>query len=293
MKNRRLLVTGGSGFLGRRVVGRASDFETVLAGSWSHGERCESSPRIQVTALDLGEEEAERHIVELAPTAIVHTAAVNPGGPEDRMEAVNVRGTAAVARAAARLGCRLVHVSTDVVHNGNEAPYADDAPPKPMWIYGRTKAEGEAAVKRLYPDAVIVRTSLIYGLNEVDRVTAGFIERLQEGETLTLFTDQIRQPIWVETLATVLLELLQLNVSGYLNIAGDQALTRNEIAQRLLDFWDAPEGKIELVRSADLGIQRPRDLRLDLRQALNLLQTPLPGMDAVLAHIKEPSNTSI
>lgn len=285
----RLLVTGGSGFLGRRIVHRASDFETVLVGSWRHPDRVGPGPQRKAVVFDLGnEEETERRIIDLAPSAIVHTAAVNPGGPEDRMEAVNARGSAAVARAATHLGCKLVHVSTDVVHNGSEAPYADDAPPKPLWVYGRTKAEGEAAVRRLCPDAVIVRTSLIYGLNEVDRVTSGFMERLQNGETLTLFTDQIRQPIWVETLAEALLELLRLPVSGFFNVAGSQALARNEIAERLLDFWSAPDGKIELVRSADLGIQRPRDLRLDLSRARGTIQTSLPGMDAILERVEKP-----
>lgn len=277
----RLLVTGASGYLGRRILRWAAPSWALLAASHRHPERCEAG---EAVALDLtGPGEAERRILELAPSAIIHTAAVNPGGPDELMEAVNVSGTAAVARAAARLGCRLVHVSSDVVHDGRGAPYADDAPPHPLWLYGRTKARGEAAVRDLCPQAVMVRTSLIYSLDEMDRVTAGFARRWRQGKPLQLFTDQLRQPIWAETLAKGLLELVELPFAGFLNVAGEEVYSRDEIALRLLKFWGVKEGEVRRVRSADLGIDRPRDLRLDLRLAREVLATPLPGLVEVLA----------
>lgn len=288
-RNPSLLVTGASGYLGRSVTARAArSGRHVIGAAFTHAAAVD----VETLVLDLSDGEgAERRIVALGPAAIVHAAAVNPGGPEDRMRPVNVGGTAAVARAAARLGCRLVHVSTDVVHDGRRAPYADDAPPSPLSLYARTKAEAEEVVLSTCPRAVIVRTSLIVGLEEIDRSTAGFAERCSRGDPLHLFTDQVRQPIHVDDLAGAVLELADGDVAGFLNVAGRQALTRAEIGRRMLSWWGV-EADVREVRSSDLGLRQPTDLRLDLSRALEVLQTPLPGLDAVLARGRARSSGS-
>ncbi len=85
--------------------------------------------------------------------------------------AVNAVGAQHVARAAARHGARLVHVSTDYVFDGGPAvvgvPYAEDAPLAPRSAYGRTKAAGEWAVRTEHPDALVVRTAWLYGAHGV------------------------------------------------------------------------------------------------------------------------------
>ena len=80
----------------------------------------------------------------------------------DRLRAVNVDGSAAVAAAAGE--ARLVHVSSDVVFDGRLGrPYREDDVVSPITEYGRTKADAEQVVLRAAPKALVVRTSLIYG----------------------------------------------------------------------------------------------------------------------------------
>lgn len=277
-----LLLTGGSGYLGRHLARRAvSRFSLVTA--------YHRSPAVTAgrpLPLDLTDREAVFRAVEaLQPQAIIHAAAINPGsGDEAAMMRVNADGTRHLAEAARQVGARLVHVSTDVVHDGRHAPYPDDAPPAPLNAYGRSKAAGEAAVAGACPQAVIVRTSLIYGLEEMDRGTAGFVQKLRSGRPLILFHDVIRQPVWVETLCEALLRLVDLPVAGILNVAGRQPLTREAFARRMLAFWQVD--RLDLLRSgraADVSAEIPLDLRLEVSRAENLLGMTFPGVDEVLA----------
>ncbi len=279
-----LLITGGSGYLGRHLTATAEkDFTvhtTYHAGS------------AQVIAgiphkLDITDEVAvAKLIARLTPDAIIHTAAANPGRrPEATIMVVNRNGSQNIAAAAAKLGARLVHVSTDAVHSGNNAPYADDAPPSPVNPYGQSKAAAEAAVIQAKPNAAIVRTSLIYGLQEMDRGTAGFAQRLQRGESLALFHDVIRQPVWVNTLVEALLKLAldRSDFVGTLNIAGRQILSREAFGRRMLAWWDIGyESMISSASAAEMGVKTPLDLRLDIEGGEALLQMPFPGVDEVL-----------
>lgn len=204
------------------------------------------------------------------------------------MDTVNRAASAALAEVAATHGIRLVHVSSDVVHDGRHAPYDDRATPSPLNEYGRTKAAGEAAALAAHPAAVAVRTSLIYGVHEIDRSTAGFIDRLRSGQRLSLFADVIRQPVWVEALAEALLRLaVELtDVAGPLNVAGRQPIDRAAFGRRMLAHWQIDAGAwgggIDDVAAAGVSDTIPLDLRLHLDRA-RALGLDCPGVDEVLS----------
>lgn len=282
------LITGAGGYLGRRLVARAESLGRVI----SVHRREPSAASGEVAIADVAERDAVLELVErMRPSAIVHAAAVNPGqGDEDTMERVNAGGSRNVAEAAKEVGARLVAVSTDIVHDGRAGPYTDDVVPTPINSYGRTKAAGEEAVLSVYPSAVVVRTSLMYGLDEMDRGTAGFAERLNRGETLSLFSDVQRNPVSVDVLADALLALCAVEYSGLLNVAGRQALTREEFGRKMLSYWGIEsEGLIRPVQAREVSDSTPVDVRLISNRAEQLLGTTFPGVDEMLASPRSPT----
>lgn len=286
MTRPRLLITGGSGYLGRVLLAKAAPAYTVSATYYTQAGRIPAAQAVPLSLTD--RDQVLRYITALAPHVILHTAAINPGqGRADAMWQTNVAGSQYVAEGAAAVGARLVHVSSDVVHDGQHAPYADEARPAPRNAYGHSKAAAEAVVAAIMPQAAIVRTSLIYGLTEMDRSTASFVQRLHTGQPLVLFTDVIRQPIWVETFADALLKLSALDYAGTLNVAGQQALSRAAFGQRLLAWWGIPtQGRLQDGQAAALSETIPLDLRLTLTKAEHLLEMAFPGVDAVLARYR-------
>lgn len=286
MKKKILLVTGASGYLGRHLTVRALDSFRVMAAYHGHAGQVKAGEPVP---LDLSRRDtALAGITSLAPEIIIHTAAVNPGaGSEQEMMQINGQGSGYVAEAAARLGSRLIYLSSDVVHSGQHAPYDDEAPPSPINAYGRSKAAGEAAVREIVPGAAIVRTSLIYGLEEMDRGTTGFAERLRAGQPLVLFNDVIRQPVWVDSLAAALLKLAELDFAGTLNVVGRQALTRELFGRLLLDWWQVDsQGLLQSGPAAAMSGSTPLDLRMTWNKAEDLLGMALPGVEEVLARAR-------
>jgi dTDP-4-dehydrorhamnose reductase len=277
-----LLITGGSGYLGQYLTARAVINFNVYTTYGSHADQIKAGHPLPLNLAD--QETVLRLITKLSPQAIIHAAAINPGGNEQQMMQINAAGSRYVAEGAVAIGARLVHISSDMVHDGRNAPYADDAPPSPLNLYGRSKAAAEAAVAEVDPQAAIVRTSLIYGLQEMDRGTEGFVERLASGQPLVLFNDVVRQPIWVVSLAEALLKLVETGFGGTLNVAGRQALSREEFGRRMLEWWRVdPRGLLQSGRAAEISSTIPLDLRLSVTKAEQLLQMVFPGVDEVLA----------
>lgn len=276
----RLLITGGSSYLGRHVVRRLIDGHTApaidFAYTWFSADPL-GLP--QGRRLDIRDAAAVRQLIdELCPDAVLHLAGSNRT-PD--MHAVIARGTANIAAAAAT--ARLIHVSTDSIFDGRAAPYDETAEGRPLSDYGRAKTEAEA-LARSHPNLVIARTSLIYGLDEMDNGTAWMAEALRAGRPVVLFSNQRRNPVWVESLAAALLELAAPDHAfrGVINVAGAQTLTRAEFGLRLLDWWRVTERET-LTIAEDDGTRWPLDCEMDLSLARRVLRTPLPGVDALLA----------
>jgi dTDP-4-dehydrorhamnose reductase len=276
---RRLLVTGGAGYLGRRLGPLAAAQGWTVTSSYHSAPAWFGEP-LRLDLLDGAAVHAT--VAQLQPTAILHTACSN-------RDAANIAAIAPAARhlaeAAQAQGARLVHVSTDMVFDGEHAPYADEAAPAPLTDYGQAKAEAEAIVQAACPSAAIGRPSLIWSLDPLDRQTSWLVDGMRRGERLTLFTDEIRCPVHVDDLAAALLALAERpEIAGPLNLGGAQALNRWEFGLRLLAALDLPRAP-NVVPGTVLasGLRRPRDLTLYTERARRAGLPPLRGVDTVLA----------
>jgi len=274
-----MLITGGSGYLGRWVADLARvDWDVTATYTSKPGDLA----NVMWQQLDVRDGDAVAALVgEIEPQVIVHTAALNPGQGND-YETVNVAGTANVANAAAATGAWLIHISTDMVFDGQRGSYSEQDSPNPLTEYGRSKALAEEAVVASGAGSAIVRTSLIYGWRPtIARAAQWMLDALERGEIVRLWADEMRCPIWVESLAAAIVELSGLDHSGPIHIAGRQAMSRYDFGVALLNFHGNDRGPV-FATSSPREQLRPRDCTLNCTLASRLLTTPLPGVDEVL-----------
>jgi dTDP-4-dehydrorhamnose reductase len=270
---RTLFVTGLAGYLGSELARRCAGAGWRVSGTVNERP---GPAGVDTHRVDVRDEEAVRRAIDAErPDAVVHTA-YRRGGEE--AESVNVAGARAVAEAAA--GLRLVHLSTDLVFGGALGrPLTEEDQPDPVLDYGRFKAQAEELVLDAHPDALVVRTSLIYGdhrPSEHERLALA----AAEGEDIAFFTDELRNPIEVGDLAEAILELLDQEVSGPLHVAGSEAVNRLELAELMV----ARRGRDpRVLEGGPGGSSRPKDCRLDCSRAEPLLGTRLRGVREVLA----------
>lgn len=279
----RLLVTGGSGYLGRCLVPLAiGRFETSY--TYFQNDPLAAPNGYQLNVLQPAQ--VQQLVETIQPAAIIHLAG-SDRSPD--MDAVVRHGAENITAAAELAGARLIHLSTDVLFDGRNPPYRESDLPSPVHAYGRAKAAAEQIVAR-HPDHVIIRTSLIYGLRRMDHATRWLTKQLKAGEPVTLFVNQFRQPVWCESLSLACLELVDHPYQGILNVAGEQTLNRVEFGLRMLKWWGFSATKSLAFGPA--SEKWPLDCRLDLTRVHEVLKTPLPGLDEVLARWPTPELTA-
>jgi uncharacterized protein YbjT (DUF2867 family) len=157
MRNRRVSVVGGSGFIGRYVVKRLAGRGAVIAVLSRHASEAKFLRPMgdvgQIALLDIGLDDERGLAAALAgSSAVVSSVGILYERGSQRFQALHVDGPARLARLAATAGARhFVHVS------------ALAADPQAASAYARSKAAGEAAVKAAFPAATILRPSLVFG----------------------------------------------------------------------------------------------------------------------------------
>ncbi len=281
----RLLIVGASGLLGRHVAAQAHAAGWDVIGTHHsaptvHADIVPDAP-IDWRRLDICDPGAVADLARnVRPDAVVQTA-YQQRGP--LMWAVTAHGAARVALAAAAVGARLIHLSSDALFDGHGSPYDETAPPSPITSYGAAKAAAETAVAAIAPEAAIVRTSLILSHDPPDQHTRMILDIAAGRRQDRLFTDEYRCPVAVEDLAAAVLELLANGHAGVINVAGPDAVSRHELGVLVAMAHGLSPHTLPTGTVAASGLHRPADVRLDSALARRLLRTRLRGARAYLS----------
>src|ERR1700728_3934741 len=263
----RVLVTGGSGFIGSHVVDklRARGHEPVIydlrPSPW-HERGSVDTVLGSITDREALERalhscDAVAHLAAVADVNDVHAE------PEDA-ERVNARGTVAVLEAARRAGVkRIVYASTIWVYSDCEPEEVDEDTllPPPSHLYTSTKLAGELyckAYQELYGiDYTILRFGIPYGPRAREAaVIPAFVGKALRGDPLTLAGDglQSRRFVYVEDLADgVALGLNEAAVNRVYNLASNESVTIKQIAETIQELIGGVEIVYTPARPGDFG----------------------------------------
>ncbi len=193
------------------ILGKTGQLGRALTAQWVAGDR----PVVAFSRadLDLAQPEAIAPAIEaLRPSLIVNCAAytaVDRAEQEPELaEAVNARAPGILAAAAAQVGARLWHLSTDYVFDGTQGrPYRESDRPNPLNTYGRTKLAGEQAVQAASDRHLILRASWLYAASGPGNFVTTMLRLGQERSELRVVADQVGTPTYIGDLVNLLSQL--------------------------------------------------------------------------------------
>jgi CDP-6-deoxy-D-xylo-4-hexulose-3-dehydrase len=284
----RALVIGASGLVGgaltRVLEGRGWD---VIGTSLS---RAASGWR----TLDLIDGTAvEALLSDFSPTVVFLAGAYThvDGCEQDpeRSRRTNVDGARSCAKAAKAVGALLVFYSSEYVFDGERGPYRETDTPHPVNVYGQSKLDAERAIEDSGVDALIIRTTWVYGWDRASKNFAMQVwQRLSAGEPLTVASDQASTPTLVDNLAEVSLRLVELGLGGTIHVAGADRLNRVDFARRLAGAFALDASLIKGEPTAKLGqhARRPLSAGLVTERLEGLLGTEAMGFDEALKRLR-------
>lgn len=227
-----ILVTGGNGQLGTELRLLLEERKIPYLASDSN-------------ELDITDKDAvEKFLIEHKPNFIMHCAAytaVDKAEDEgkDACFQVNVEGTKNIAKAASKIGATVIYISTDYIFDGNQhEEFTEDQIAKPLNVYGKTKYQGELAIKNILNNYYIVRTSWVFGEHGHNFVYT-MLKLAKERKRLTIVNDQIGRPTWTRTLAEFLVHIYLTHPEyGVYHLSNDNYCSWYEFASEILKDKD-------------------------------------------------------
>lgn len=292
----KFFVTGVGGQLGYDVVS-----ELIKRGHTAVGSDIVENAGInaQYVPLDITDKEAvEGVITEINPDAVIHCAAwtaVDAAEDEEnigKVEAINADGTENIAKACKKLDCKMLYISTDYVFDGQGAePWkADCTDYKPLSVYGRTKLEGELAVKANLDKYFIVRIAWVFGVNGKNFIRT-MLNVGKKYDTVRVVSDQIGTPTYTYDLARLLVDMAESEKYGTYHATNEGGyiswydFTKEIFAQAGYTTSVIP------VTTEEYGLSkaaRPFNSRLDKSKLIENGFEPLPTwQDALGRYLKE------
>jgi len=283
----RILITGASGLLGLNLALETTHRHTVFGTVHRHALKTSPFTVIQTNLLAPGA--VERLLEQTQPDWVIHCAALaNLDACEtDPLLAkqLNTELPHTLASLVARGGARLLHVSTDSVFDGLRGNYSEEDAPSPVGVYTRTKLEGELAVAKADPTAIVARVNLFgWSLTGKRSLAEFFFNNLSQGKQVMGFTDVFFCPLLANHLADIFVHMLEKNLSGLYHVVSPEGLSKYEFGLRLARRFNLDSSLINPTSVYDSGLKASRSPNLTLRcdKLTRTLGEPIPRLSTGL-----------
>ncbi len=283
----RIVITGASGLLGHALCELAKKQWSVYAVYRQNIPRIEGVVSTKLDLTDIGR--ACEFLSSVRPEAVIHAAASAQVAAceqfPEKSDEINVSVAEQLARRCARQNTPFVFISTDLVFDGTQAPYAETDTPAPFCIYSDQKVRAEKAVCQNHPGAIICRVPLLLGLGPYanDNFTFQMLQAIDQSRSINLFVDEYRTPVDIHSAAQGVLIALKHGGQSMLHLGGRTRVSRFELGQMLARQMNvAPDMlcPVSIDSFVSMGRRAP-DCSLDSRRAYALGYTPLPLEAAV------------
>ena len=261
----KIIILGANGFIGRRILNRLYPNHQVLACSLHPDILPEEGYRFET--IDMLDYSAMTTLLnDFQPEVMINASALSVVDycelHQEEAYAMNVTAVKHLAEYSRDHSCRLIHLSTDFVFDGTSSiAYTETDVPNPVNYYGKTKQWSEEVIGQLCTDYAIVRVEVVYGKplpKQHGNIVHLVKNRLENGQSIRVVSDQFRSPTWVEDIACAIEQLLSNQHQGIYHICGGETLSVAEIAYRAAKYFNLDTSLIEPITTEAMNEATPR-----------------------------------
>lgn len=233
---KRILITGGQGQLGlalNQLLKDVTQYQLIITDYNPDEDGV-------IEVLDITDEAmVESMIISYNPDIIINCAAMTAVDlcetEEDRAYSINSLGPKYIAKAASRIGAKLIHISTDYVYDGQaDAPYTEEAKPCPINVYGRTKLAGDNYVMKYCQKSFVLCTAWVYG--EGKNFVKTMLRLADEGKRIRVVSDQFGTPTSALELARAIVFLMETDDYGKYHTTCEGSTNWHDFAIKIFEL---------------------------------------------------------
>lgn len=288
----RILITGGTGLLGKALIETKVHPFSMCAIYYGDYDMKNTAKTLYFNADICDKDSMEKIFSGSNPEAVIHTAgAANVDYCEkhpDEARRSNVIGTKVITELCKKHGSKIVFISTNAIFDGKHAPYSEDSMPSPINSYGRMKLEAEEIVRGSGLKHLIVRPILMYGWNnehERSNTVTWLIEKLRKGEKVNMVNDVYENPLFNRSCAEIIWSLINSDKEGLYHVAGKDVVSRFEFANLIAEVFYLDKSLVNAVSSGYFTnlAPRPSNTSYDVTKVERELKIKLPRLKESLS----------
>ena len=233
-----ILVTGSNGQLGSEI--------RELSSRYKYNFFFTDSSVLDITDFKKVKEFIEENKIDIILNCAAYTAVDKAEKDEVNADKINHLAVKNLAQISKDRTIKLIHISTDYLFDGtNFKPYVEDDTTNPTGVYGKTKLDGESAMREINPlNSIIIRTSWVYSSYGTNFVKT-MLRLGKERDSLGVIFDQVGTPTYARDLAKTILDILP-------NITNDTVEIYNYSNEGVLSWYDFAK---EIMKMAKIECQ--------------------------------------
>ena len=230
------MIFGANGILGKALAARLASVSEYRTFTFDHTKADISDPSHVAPLMEY-----------IKPTVVINCASISdPDMCEEARDGatlVNCTGPAILAKISKEFKARFVHFSTAHVFDGKKlSPYSEQSRTVPINHYGLSKLAGEKMVKKVFPESLIIRPGMVFGLESPSNI-AGWLSMAEQKKEIGVLDNYI-SPTYVPDLAEATIELVLKGVTGVYHVANSGHVSQEMFVKATLGLSGIPNPSV-------------------------------------------------
>ncbi|MCK6380633.1 MAG: SDR family oxidoreductase [Leptospiraceae bacterium] len=295
MEKKRILITGGTGLLGKALIATAP-VDAIIAVTYMNDMISNLPASIESKKINLEfPDDLFRFVKEFKPDVLFHTAGIGSVDDAEKNQThakkINYDTLAPLVECLNKLHSTLVFISSNAVYDGESPPYNEESEQRAVNYYGQLKILSEKYVRENSSQYIIIRPILIYGWPQEGRRDNPFswiVKKLSNNEPMKLVNDTVTMPLLDRDCANVCWKSLSFPGQSF-NVAGSEKTTFYDFGKVIAEEFGFNSDLLSPVGSDAFPTiaKRPRDTSYDISKIRTLLEFHPVGIREGARYLKE------